>query len=320
MNKESAVTTLTERKFKTLVTKIGKEKAMRAAVTGEKVPVTVAVVGDGGGSYYVPDENMTAIRGEVWRGPIAGMAVNNKSPNMLDVKVVLPGTVGGFTVRECGILDDEGDLIVVCNLPDTEKAVIEDGVTEPLTILMHVVLTDGDALKFFVDPSIDTASAVCRNVNIPVASWVSDDGTGGGYPYRADVADDVVTALHYPSVALDKESLPIAGACGLCPTAETMSGALRFWARRAPEAEIRGTVLLVSQGGGTGGPGNTGDGTLPIATAVRVGGVKVGDGLNVAPDGTLSVNKETVMTDDDLVNEAEVAQEVANILNEGEAK
>ncbi len=59
---------------------------------------------------------------------------------------------------------------------------------------------------------------------------------------------------------------------------------------------------------------------LPAATTTRLGGVKVGNGLNVAPDGTLSVNQEQVMTDADLVDEAEVAQDVANILNEGEAK
>ncbi|MCM1295506.1 MAG: phage tail protein [Muribaculaceae bacterium] len=307
---------MTERKFKTVVTRVGKEKAMEAAVTGRKVPVTTAVVGDGGGSYYVPEESMTAIRNEVWRGQIAGMEINRKSPNMLDVKVVLPGTVGGFTVRECGIMDEDGDLIAVCNLPDTEKAVIEEGVTEPLTILMHIVLTDGDSLEFMVDPSIDTATAASQSVTIPAESWEEDGEAGEEYPYKADVESYAVTALHYPFVALDVESLGIAGDCELCPTVESMSGALRFRAKKKPEGDMRGTVLLVTQGGGAGGAGGgTGsDYILPTATAFRLGGVKVGNGLVVAQDGTVSVNQDKVMTDADLVDEDEVRKSVASIL------
>jgi len=295
MNGETVVTTMTERKYRTVVTRIGKEKVMRAAATGEKVQVTTAVAGDGGGSYYVPDESMTAIRNEVWRGQIAGMAVNHKSPNMLDVKVVLPGTVGGFTVRECGVLDDEGDLIALCNLPDTEKAVIEDGVTEPLTIVMHIVLTDGEHLKFFVDPSIDTASAEVHSITIPADGWEKD--TEGEYPYRMDVEDPTVTAMHYPSVTLDKHSLPIAKVCGLCPITETMSGTLRFWARETPKEEMRGTVLLVTQGGRnaptSSTPGEGGDPyELPVATADTLGGIKASDSVAVDPDGTAHVYAE----------------------------
>ena len=44
----------------------------------------------------------------------------------LGIEFVLPGTVGGFTAREAALIDDEGDMIAVCNLPDTEKAAIED--------------------------------------------------------------------------------------------------------------------------------------------------------------------------------------------------
>lgn len=314
MNSENTITATSERKYKTIVTAIGKAKAMAAAATGKKVPVTTAVVGDGGGSYYLPDENMTAIRNEVWRGPIAAEEINSKSPNMLDIKVVVPGTVGGFTVRECGILDDDGDLIAVCNLPDAEKAIIEDGVTEPLTILMHIVLTDGDALEFTVDPSIDTASAMMARLAIPAEAWEEDETAENSYPYRADVEIPAVSALHYPFVSMEPASLDVADGCGLCPTVESMSGALRFRAKKAPEEEIRGTVLLVTQGGGTAGGG--GDYILPTATEFRLGGVKVGNGLNVEPDGTLSVNQEKVMTAEDLVDEEAVKQDVATILSD----
>ena len=207
---------------------------------------------------------------------------------MLDVKVVLPGKVGGFTVRECGIIDDEGDLIAVCNMPDAEKAIIEDGISAALTIIMHIVMTNGDALEFTLDPTIDAASAVSAAFTILQDAWeFVEEEDESGYFYTADVPCDEATAAHTPIVTLDKRSLAGAGACGLCPTVETVSGALRFWAVDAPNEDLHGTVLLVSHGGGSGGDGNY---VLPAATQYRLGGVKIGDGLVVDKEGTLSVD------------------------------
>lgn len=122
MDTENVVVTKQDRKYKTLVTDIGKEKMTNAILNGKKVNVVMAAVGDGGGSYYLPTADMTALVHEVWRGAIASKEINSKSSNMVDVKFVLPGTVGGFTAREAALIDDEGDMIAVCNLPDTEKA------------------------------------------------------------------------------------------------------------------------------------------------------------------------------------------------------
>ena len=59
----------------------------------------------------------TAARFAHSRAIFAEKKVNAVSPNMVDVKIVLDGTVGGFTVREVGLLDDAGNLIVVSNFP-----------------------------------------------------------------------------------------------------------------------------------------------------------------------------------------------------------
>ena len=201
--------------------------------------------------------------------------------------------MGGFTAREAALIDDEGDMIAVCNLPDTEKAAIEDGIAAALTILMHIVMTNSDALTFTLDPTTDTASAVCVAFTIPHEAWQSagnaeDDESGGTYPCRADVTCDEATAMHTPIATLDKACLAAAKACELCPTVETASGVLRFWAMKVPDGELTGSVLLVGQGGG----GKSGDGsyTLPTATPFRLGGVKVGDGLTVDNEGKLSVD------------------------------
>lgn len=155
----TVATTRESHKYKTLVTYTGQAKIAAAALNGTKVNITTAVVGDGGGTYYAPTADMTELKNEVWRGEIANKKINSASANMIDVKVVLDGTVGGWTIREAGLIDEDGDLIAICNLPDTEKAVILDGVASALTILLHVVFTNVDVVTFAVDPSVDHVTA-----------------------------------------------------------------------------------------------------------------------------------------------------------------
>lgn len=145
-----------DRKYKTIVTDFGKEKVANAVLNGKKVNIVTASVGDGGGFYYVPTPDMITLKNEVWRGDIANKNINPESKNMIDAKIVLDGTVGGFTVREVGLFDDEGDLIAIGNVPDTEKAIIKTGAAATLTIIMHVVFTDIDVIEFKINPYIDT--------------------------------------------------------------------------------------------------------------------------------------------------------------------
>lgn len=181
---EGIVTVKDSRKYKTLVTDIGNAKIANAALNGEKVNVTTAVVGDGGGAYYVPTADMTALVNEIWRGDIANKEINPASANMVDVKIVLDGTVGGFTVREIGLLDADGDLIAVCNTPDTEKAVILDGIAATLTLIMHVVFTNVDVVEFTVDPSVDNVSAAEMEAAIQKHNE-DPNAHGGAFPIYA---------------------------------------------------------------------------------------------------------------------------------------
>lgn len=147
------------REYKTLVTTIGKNKIAAAVQGSGKVNITHAAVGNGGGAYYIPTADMIALNGEVWRGEIAGKWINEQSANMADVKVILPADVGGFTVREAALFDEDGDMIAICNMPDTEKSVITTGAAGTLTIIMHIVLTDVDVVEFKIDPQLDVVTS-----------------------------------------------------------------------------------------------------------------------------------------------------------------
>lgn len=183
---ETVITVKDSRKYKTLVTDKGNAKIALAVLNGEKINVTTAVVGDGGGTYYSPTPDMTALKHEVWRGDIANKEINAASANMVDVKIVLDGSVGGFTVREIGLLDADGDLIAICNTPDTEKAVILDGIAATLTLIMHVVFTNVDAVEFQIDPSVDNISAADMEAAIKKHN-ADPNAHGGAFPIYAGV-------------------------------------------------------------------------------------------------------------------------------------
>lgn len=314
-----------DQRYRTLVTDIGKAKIALATLTGEKVNIIEAAVGDGGGAYYSPTAAQTDLVREVWRGEIANKRINDESPNMMDVKVLLPSDVGGWTIREVGLFDADGDLICITNTPDTEKALITTGATASLDIILHILFTDIESVTVTVNPTIDTVTAdevqqmiddfiqglsrtIVRSVTIPVNGWETEPGGG----YSIEIPVDGCTASMVPILTIVPESLPIARDCGLSPTAETVEGALKLYAEQIPAEEIQASLALLTVGGGGGGGGGTY--ILPPATSNRLGGVKIGNGINVASDGTISVDHETVMTDEDLVDEDATEEDLRRIL------
>lgn len=147
-----------ERKYGTKITTQGSSRITACILGGTKLKITQAAAGDGGGGYYVPTVDQTALVGELWRGPIVSAVQNASVPNMLDVKIVIDDSVGNFICREMGLYSEDGVLIAVCNTPDTEKVAISTGVDGRLTMVMHIVVADSSVLEFTVIPALDTVS------------------------------------------------------------------------------------------------------------------------------------------------------------------
>ncbi len=259
-------TTVSTARYGTVVTATGAAKIAAGILSGEKINITHAAVGDGGGAYYMPTAAQTALLRECWRGEIASAAINAENENMIDVKFIVPAEVGGFTVREAALIDADGDVIAICNTPDAEKVAVTAGVSFPLTMMIHIIVTDASAVNVTVNPSLDVVSreyldqrlsqfadgvgsAVLVPITIPAAGWAAATDTTGldGYTYTVDVAVPEALDAHFPTAALDIPSLAPAGAAGLCPTIMAGDGFLRFWAQAIPTADLTGTVLLRSQ-------------------------------------------------------------------------
>ena len=147
-----------EKRYGTKITAVGASRITACILAGTKLKITQAAAGDGGGGYYVPTVDQTELMGEMWRGPIVSAVQNPAVPNMLDVKIVIDDSVGNFVCREMGLFSEDGELIAICNTPDTEKVAISTGVDGRLTMVMHIVVADASVLEFTIIPALDVVS------------------------------------------------------------------------------------------------------------------------------------------------------------------
>lgn len=114
------------------------------------------------------------------------------------------------------------------------------------------------ALATATDQSLEEIEAALNDIpastpfTILAASWMMDDtaddaagaedadDTMSTFPYYFDLAVEGVTSADHATVTLAPESYSAALACGLCPTNETISGAIRLRAATAPAHSISG--------------------------------------------------------------------------------
>ena len=147
-----------EKRYGTKITTLGAARITACVLAGTKLKITQAAAGDGGGGYYVPTVDQTELVAELWRAPIVSAVQNPAVPNMLDVKIVIDDSVGNFVCREMGLFSEDGELIAICNTPDTEKVAISTGVDGRLTMVMHIVVADASVLEFTIIPALDVVS------------------------------------------------------------------------------------------------------------------------------------------------------------------
>ncbi|KAA0014433.1 hypothetical protein F0A17_01930 [Billgrantia pellis] len=144
--------------FYTLLTDIGQNKLANAVALGQTIQITELAVGDGGGSLPTPDSSATALVNEVRRAAINTSHTDPDNPSWIVVEQVLPPDVGGWTIREIGIYDVDGDLIGIGNYPETYKPVLSEGSSRTQTVRFVLEVSDTAAVTLKVDPSVVLAT------------------------------------------------------------------------------------------------------------------------------------------------------------------
>ncbi len=147
-------------KFYTRLTQIGQAKYANAVGVGEQVEFVQLVVGDGGGQELTPEQvqQRETMVNQVRVGPINQVYKDADNPNWLVMEQVLPPDVGGWTIREVGVIDADGDLVAYGNYPATYKPVLEEGSSRTSTVRFVLMVSDTSVVTLKVDPSVVLAT------------------------------------------------------------------------------------------------------------------------------------------------------------------
>lgn len=152
-------------KYYSILTNRGKELEAQSSATGKPVIIKDFVVGDGNGQAVKPDPVQTKLVREVYRNAISALQVSPDQENQFIAQLVLPVDVGGFVVREVGLLTDAGELYSVANCAAIEKP--ENGVSVSLQYRLAVSekanielkVATGDGLFLRIDKNLAEIAA-----------------------------------------------------------------------------------------------------------------------------------------------------------------
>jgi phage-related tail fiber protein len=157
-------------KFMNIMTKTGMADFVNAQVYSQKVPFTHMAVGDGGGNEVQIDENRTALVREVFRSPISSITADEDNPNWLRVQAIIPANVGGWYIREVGLIGGLNDdisqtpetpgskLLFYGNHPESYKPNVSEGTSKDVVITMIIQVANTELVNFSIDPSMAVAT------------------------------------------------------------------------------------------------------------------------------------------------------------------
>lgn len=147
--------------YYTLLTVLGAAELVNAEVGGVTVPLTHLAIGDGNGNPVIPSESMTALVREVHRVPITSITADANNPSRLIIEAVIPATVGGWVVREVGLIGGAGagnKLLAIGNFPASEKPMLAEGSGRDMALRMIISAGNASVVQLTIDPSVVVAT------------------------------------------------------------------------------------------------------------------------------------------------------------------
>ncbi|KAA5604705.1 hypothetical protein F1188_14935 [Roseospira marina] len=159
-----------------LLTTIGAAKIANGLVTGQAVELTHMAVGDGGGAPVTPEQTATALVHEVYRSTPAGISRTPADEAVLEALLVIPPQTGGWTIREVGAFDADGDLILLANWPETYKPVIAEGASNDMALKIQAVVGSTANITLKIDASLQYATQACPRRPCPLVHCARKSG------------------------------------------------------------------------------------------------------------------------------------------------
>lgn len=182
---------------------------------------------------------------------------------------------------------------------------------------VHAVIDPNAVVTFSTVQQLIAAATVIKELTIPVEGWTVEDGQSGmpgegeddepeldrtgsdAGRLHVDIPMEGVKESMQPFLSVHPAYMDAADNCELSSSVRTLDGMVRVYAKTAPTAEMVATLTLLCASSGTIndtalGLSTGSDYVLPAATATRLGGVMIGEGVNVTGSGKISVDGASI--------------------------
>jgi len=163
--------------YHNVTTNLGDAEIANAIATNTKLNITHIAFGDGNGSVPTPNKARTSLVREVHRQAVTKYERHATNANWIVIETIIPSGVGGFTIREMGIIAN-GKLISHGSHAPFEKVADPSGVSEYRLRFVQDI-TDASVVSIILDQSLIYASQ----------AWVEEN-----YIKRTEIVDNLITA------------------------------------------------------------------------------------------------------------------------------
>ncbi len=159
----------------TILTDAGIAKLAGAFNGGENISFTKFAVGSGiDNAVYTPLSNQTSLKGEVFRANINEISLDDNNSSLVIFDLILPSNIGGFTVREIGLFDNNNILLAIAKSPPTYKPDIATGAVGDTHFKIMLDVGNNDKVTLTIDPSIVLASRKFVEEKINISAGLLD--------------------------------------------------------------------------------------------------------------------------------------------------
>lgn len=159
-----------------VTTNLGDAEIAAAITNNAKIQITHIAFGDGAGSVPTPSKIRTTLVREVHRQAVTKYERHPVNPNWIVIETIIPSDIGGFTIREMGIIGN-GKLISHGSHAPFEKVADPSGVSE-YRLKFTQNITDGNVVSITLDDSLIYATQ----------AWVEEN-----FIKRSEIVDNLTT-------------------------------------------------------------------------------------------------------------------------------
>lgn len=179
--------------YKTIHTNYGLQRMAAAEATGVPINIVAVAVGDGGGNPTTPNPAQTQLVREMFRHAPNRVYQDPNNPLLFTIELVVPATVGGFTIREMAAFDDQGGMFTVSNVPDVYKPQGDgsEGSFGDTVLRQQFLATNASVVTLQIDPNVAVATQSWIQNTITLPYLLKGGSTGQMLVKKSNADGDV---------------------------------------------------------------------------------------------------------------------------------